>query len=148
MGAFGRLRRAFLRFNTMQIIIDLDAEPMPCPRPRIAPKPFPRAYMPTQYTNWKNAVAGLILDEAKQKNHPVFAGPLAVTLHVRATRPKTSKLQFPKPDADNYAKSILDACTTAGIWMDDSQIVNLEVFKRWHRGGEPRIRIIINEIEQ
>lgn len=131
-------------------IIDLDVEPMPCPRPRVCViKGSGRAYMPTTYTNWKNAVARLIADAMAKQDIQTLEGPLAVTLHIRATKPRTSKLQFPKPDADNYAKSILDAATTAGLWGDDSQVVNLEVFKRWHSGGaEPRVLIKLSRIEQ
>jgi Holliday junction resolvase RusA-like endonuclease len=126
--------------------IDLDIEPMPCPRPRVASKPFARAYMPSQYTNWKDAVARLIEAAREKQQIATLEGPLAVTLNIRATKPRTSKLAYPKPDADNYAKSILDACTDAGLWGDDTQVVNLEVFKRWRVGNESRVRIKISRI--
>jgi Holliday junction resolvase RusA-like endonuclease len=59
-------------------------------------------------------------------------GPLSVDVTVWATKPKTSKLAFPKPDADNYAKTVLDAITKAGnLWLDDTQVVRLVVEKRW-----------------
>lgn len=32
-----------------------------------------------------------------------------------------------KRDLDNYMKSLLDACTHAGLWEDDSQIDQLEI---------------------
>ena len=34
-------------------------------------------------------------------------------------------------DADKIARAILDALTSAGVWRDDSQVVNLEVSKQW-----------------
>lgn len=129
--------------------IDLDVEPMPCPRPRMCViKGSARAYMPAPYTNWKEAVARLIADAMAKQGIHCLEGPLGVTLNIRATKPRTSKLRFPKPDADNYAKSILDAATVAGLWGDDSQVVNLTAYKRWHTGNEPRVRLTINRIEQ
>lgn len=135
---------AFLHFNTMKTIA-LDAEPMPCPRPRVrVAGKFAHAYYPAPYKNWKDAVARLIA--AKREGMVPMQGPLAVTIHVRCTKPRTSKLQYPKPDADNYAKSVLDACTAAGVWEDDSQVVQLTVFKRWaFNVNEPRILIEITE---
>lgn len=127
--------------------IELDVEPMPCPRPRVrVAGKFARAYYPAPYNNWKDAVARLIVE--KRKGRAPLIGPLSVTIRVRCTRPKTSKLQFPKPDSDNYAKSILDACTAAGVWNDDSQVVDLSVFKRWRFNNEPRVVIEITPLPE
>ena len=48
-----------------------------------------------------------------------------------------------KPDADNVAKSVLDACNNV-IFVSDSQIVNLFVAKRY---GEPHVEVLIREAE-
>ena len=48
-----------------------------------------------------------------------------------------------KPDADNVAKSVLDACNNV-IFVSDSQIVNLFVAKRY---GEPHVEVLIRETE-
>ena len=34
-------------------------------------------------------------------------------------------------DADKIARAILDALTSAGVWRDDSQVVDLGVSKQW-----------------
>lgn len=61
-----------------------------------------------------------------------FDGPVSVDLTFLCTRPPTSKLHHPKPDIDNYAKTILDAITkAANIWTDDTQVVHLSAQKRW-----------------
>jgi Holliday junction resolvase RusA-like endonuclease len=55
---------------------------------------------------------------------------LEVQLLCLATKPKTSKLFCPKPDVDNFAKSILDGANGI-LWEDDSQIIDLQVAKAW-----------------
>ena len=53
-------------------------------------------------------------------------------------------LLFPvkKPDADNFAKSALDACNKV-VWVDDAQVVDLHVFKRF--SDQPRLAVKIRE---
>lgn len=41
-----------------------------------------------------------------------------------------------KPDADNLVKTILDAATRAGVWVDDAQVFDLRVRK--FRAAVPR----------
>lgn len=123
---------AFLRFTTMKTYT-LPIEPMPCPRPRVALRgKVPVAYYPSKYNVWRDAVANLLENRSEGE---AFTGPLAVTLHVYATRPKSTILDAPKADVDNYAKALLDACTKAGVWKDDSQVVHLTVRKAWAATG-------------
>jgi Holliday junction resolvase RusA-like endonuclease len=42
---------------------------------------------------------------------------------------------MPKPDVDNYAKGVLDACNGL-LWSDDSLVKTLIVSKRWVKAGE------------
>jgi Holliday junction resolvase RusA-like endonuclease len=48
-----------------------------------------------------------------------------------------------KPDADNYLKTVKDALNGV-IWKDDSQIVDVQVRKRY--SNKPRIEIEIHEL--
>jgi len=57
-------------------------------------------------------------------------GPLAVVIELYVTRPKTTKLDYPKPDIDNYAKAVLDVLNGL-MWEDDSQIISVYVTKQW-----------------
>ena len=63
------------------------------------------------------------------------AAPLAVRVGCYVTRPKTTKLQYPKPDVDNYAKAILDQLNEV-LWEDDKQIIDLSITKQWAKPGE------------
>lgn len=67
---------------------------------------------------------------------PMLDGPLAVQLEVVCTKPKTSVLPHPRQDVDNFAKSVLDALTKAGAWLDDAQVARLTVEKRFAAKGE------------
>lgn len=49
-----------------------------------------------------------------------------------------------KPDADNYAKVILDTITDCGIWVDDGRVWDLRAVKLYHAMGcAPGARIRI-----
>lgn len=58
--------------------------------------------------------------------------PVRLTVEVLVAKPKTTKLYHPKPDADNYAKGLMDAITdTERFWEDDRQVVDLHISKAW-----------------
>lgn len=105
----------------------LDVEPMPSPRPRFRViGKFASAYMPKKY---KDHTAELV-EQLQRISHEPFDGPLSVDLCVFVTKARTSKLLYPKPDIDNYEKTILDAITKAGnVWNDDDQVVQLNSIK-------------------
>lgn len=105
----------------------LDVEPMPSPRPRFRViGKFASAYMPK---NYKDHTAELV-EQLQRISTEKFEGPLSVDLCVFVTKARTSKLLFPKPDIDNYEKTILDAITKAeNIWHDDTQVVQLNSLK-------------------
>lgn len=71
--------------------------------------------------------------------HPL-AGRLAVT--VTAYPPDRRRR-----DLDNLGKALLDACTHAGIWLDDSQIDDLRIV-RGQVAKPALVEIEINEISE
>lgn len=84
---------------------------------------------------------------AEQKPEVPLKGRLGCVVETVVARPKTSKLQEPKPDSDNFAKAPLDAATKAGVWGDDSQVVPLASTKRWAEPGEePGVYLHIGEL--
>ncbi len=76
--------------------------------------------------------------------------PIALTIRVFLTVPKSftawkreaalSGAIRPsgKPDADNFAKAIMDACNGI-VWSDDAQVVDLTVSK--HYAADPRVEV-------
>jgi len=59
---------------------------------------------------------------------------MAVSIELYIKRPKTTELEYPRPDIDNFAKAILDTMN-GKIWGDDSQIISLYVTKEWAEVG-------------
>ena len=121
-----------------------------------------RVYTPTQTADWEHfAAVGLraaYVDACSPEPANYMTGPLGC--EVVAVFPRTAELlrkvkgghKYPtwrlphanKPDADNIAKSVLDAIEKAGIIRDDKQIALLTVGK--HYGmihEEPRVEVRI-----
>lgn len=62
--------------------------------------------------------------------------PVSVCITFLMPRPKTVKRHMPTvpPDIDKLCRAVLDALTDVGVWVDDSQVVNLEATKIYASG--------------
>lgn len=109
---------------------------------------FPRAYTPAKTVKWENIVRTEAA--AVMADRPIITGP--VFLVAKFVRPfpvgmsgKKRLTAYPttKPDLTNYIKAIEDACNGV-VWKDDSQIVNMGVWKEY--GDKPLVDIKISEI--
>jgi Holliday junction resolvase RusA-like endonuclease len=122
-------------------------DPKGQPRPRaFAIHGRARVYDPGTAEGWKSQIA-----VALRPGVPTvpFNGPLLVRLVFVFRRPQSHlrkngdlsrnapRTHLGRPDADNCAKAVLDACTTLRIWRDDAQIVDLHVAKCYAEPGEP-----------
>ena len=97
--------------------LHLGLNPKPASRPRVGRW---GTYYSKTYKQWMEDAAKLI------PVPPVpLEGPLSVNVLVQVEKPRTSKLDHPKPDIDNYIKAILDALTKAQYWQDDHQVIQL-----------------------
>jgi crossover junction endodeoxyribonuclease RusA len=80
---------------------------------------------------WRDAV---ILAARKEMNgKPPMEGPVMVTLDFVLERPKSVKRALPSgpPDLDKLIRSTFDSMTMAGIWKDDSQVVDVWATKKY-----------------
>ncbi|QDP60616.1 MAG: hypothetical protein Unbinned767contig1000_41 [Prokaryotic dsDNA virus sp.] len=107
----------------------LDINPVPAARPKLARRG--RVYYPKTYSDFRSQVKHLVPGACMSAGIGApLRGPLLVSVAVAAQRPKTTKLDFPKPDVDNYAKAVLDSLN-GWVWEDDQQIVGLVITKEW-----------------
>ena len=95
---------------------------------------------------WRKHVTETLTQQHKGKQ---LLGALAVRITVKFARPKTvtRKNVTVKPDVDKLARAILDSGTDAGIWKDDSQIIDLRITKDYTTYAS-QVQVAIWEIEE
>ena len=94
-----------------------------------------RTYQPKHVVAYK-ALVSVVVSTARGRRS--FAGPVSVVLvlvmpRTGATMTRSSPTgRIPhdvKPDVDNLTKALLDGITSGGAWVDDAQVVHLDVTK-------------------
>lgn len=113
---------------------------------------FFHTYTPTKTRKAENAIG---TEALKHRPAQPLPGPLEVHIDVFRARPKSMTKRerltllhpITKPDADNYAKLILDALNGI-MWLDDAQVVDLRVRKFYDDTPRCEVRIIEIEPEQ
>lgn len=87
---------------------------------------------------WRADIRGTI---GRHHAGPPLTGAVEVKLSFVLPRPvSTPKRRTPpaskRPDLDKLVRAVLDAITSAGVWVDDSQVVDLRATKRLAKIGE------------
>jgi Holliday junction resolvase RusA-like endonuclease len=110
-----------------------EVEPVAASRPRIrvVGKGQTMAYYVGKYKDFKENVAPDIVKLCVAK-HFDKGTPLCVWVSFCPKKPKTSKLDYPNPDIDNYLKAIFDVLN-GELWHDDKQIVEVHANKEWSK---------------
>lgn len=80
---------------------------------------------------YRKAVADQVLIQRGAKH---YAGKLRV--NIEAFRPDNRRR-----DLDNLLKAVLDGCTHAGVWEDDSNIVDLRIYWADTVGGMLKVKV-------
>lgn len=86
-------------------------------------------------------VATLLITEAKLLSSVVF--PIKSRLSVTMILNEKDKR---RRDIDNSSKSLFDACTKNGIWLDDSQVDELIIKRGVINKENPNVFVIISEL--
>jgi crossover junction endodeoxyribonuclease RusA len=81
--------------------------------------------------SYRKAVADQVLVQRGAKH---YAGKLRVV--IEAYRPDNRRR-----DLDNLLKAVLDGCTHAGVWEDDSNIVDLRIYWADTVGGMLKVKV-------
>jgi len=111
--------------------------PIAASRPRISKY---GAYFTGPYKKFRSECSEVVYD-VLGTDFKLIEGPIIVDVELFITRPKRTKLDYPKADIDNFAKSILDVLNNK-LWIDDSQIHQLHVTKQWAKLDEPGYFIV------
>ena len=135
----------------------IEGKPVPQGRPRaVRMGAGVRMYDPPKSKAYKQMVFAKVRSYMKINGIQTITEPLAVHLNFYFTPPKSyskkriqaieakEELLTKKPDLDNLAKSILDACNNL-LFEDDSQIVGLTIGK--HYGHEDYVDVKVQIIE-
>lgn len=120
----------------MKIHIDMD--PVAKGRPRMTRSGH--AYTPQKTRDAEARIKEML--EFSLNNMPPLEGPLYVKIDCTFKKPKSNKTthHIQKPDAENISKLVNDAMNGL-VYFDDSQIVHLEVTKKWGDCGGIDIRV-------
>ena len=81
--------------------------------------------------SYRKAVADQVLIQRGAKH---YTGKLRV--QIEAFRPDNRQR-----DLDNLLKAVLDGCTHAGVWEDDSNIVDLRIYWAESIGGMLKVKV-------
>ncbi len=91
----------------------------------------PRVLISEEGRNYRKAVAQSFM---VQRIGSVGTARCAVDIEVR-------KPDNRRRDVDNLPKAILDSLTHAGLWVDDSQIDDLRIWRSDRKGGVVIVRV-------
>jgi Holliday junction resolvase RusA-like endonuclease len=112
-----------------------------------------RVYTPAATAKYAKRVSQAAVDA--MAGEPPITGPVEMIMHVRLPIPaswakakRASAEQggtrpIGKPDADNFAKNIMDACNGI-LWLDDAQVVDLRCVKYY--AAEPCVSVEVAAI--
>jgi hypothetical protein len=92
---------------------------------------------------WRETVRVACLESKNSQDK--FDAPVKVVLVFALRKPKNPKHKTrpaSRPDLDKLVRAIFDSVTSAGIWEDDSLVVDLQASKEW-ADGEPFVKLEI-----
>jgi len=103
--------------------VRLEVNPVPASRPRVSKW---GTYYGKRHQAMRSEAVALLSSMREQGFLPAkpMSGSLRVWVAFAVKRPKTSKLNTPRGDIDNYLKILLDCCNGI-VWEDDIQIENI-----------------------
>jgi len=140
---------------TFMIEFTVDAAPVAKGRPRFSGRGgFVRTYTPKATTDWEVLVkqaATRAMGSSKPLEGAVrlsirFWLPIPASWSKKRSEAAKQGLEhhIKKPDVDNFAKAVMDACNEV-LYMDDSQVIDLHTSKYY--SDWPRVEITMLEAD-
>lgn len=105
-----------------------------------------RSVTPEKTASYENLVKLCFLQK-RPVPFSIITGPVKVTITAFYRKAKTNKMSTPmiKPDADNICKVVLDSLNGVA-YLDDKQVINTNISKRWADGDNEKLSVIIQSI--
>ena len=105
-----------------------------------------RVYDPGTAQEWKLAIMATLAPLMREREP--LTGAVEISMKFFMPRPKgcTAKWHTKKPDADNLAKVVMDACTAMSVWSDDAVVASLWAQKLYEMDYGPGVVILVDEI--
>lgn len=130
----------------------IKAEPIAQGRPRLTTiHGQARAFDPKKSKDWKSFIKDVAEKAMYDAGHErPFEGPVLARMrfgfelaksHHRKRTPKKRQWHTKRPDIDNLAKAIFDACESV-VFMNDTQIVRIVADKIICEQGEPPFVVV------
>ena len=97
---------------------------------------------------WRKAVAEAVQQAmTDSEDFSKFDSAVRVDAVFYMRKPRTVTRQYPQtpPDIDKVCRSLLDAVTKGGVWVDDALVVELHAVKTW-AVNEPGVIVTITKI--
>ena len=130
----------------------IDGEPVAKGRPRFTRQGH--TYTPKKTADYEKKIKKELKEQGAEPYEKGVPLKVEVTFYKGHLKSWTKKQVFQaedgsllpvkRPDLDNYVKAILDGANEI-LWHDDSQIVDLLLYKRYDK--TPRVEIKVNEIK-
>jgi len=133
----------------MEIVLEVEGQPVPQPRPRFSSRGGGRAYTKADHPIHAYRQAIGLVARASGKTMPRVATVLSIEAvferpksHWRKHDLSPKAPLWPNADGDNIQKGVADALTDAGFWQDDDQLVDWHCRKRFAARNENARTII------
>ena len=97
---------------------------------------------------WREHMTQMLQLKQLEETQP-FTTAVNVALTFWLERPKSVKRQYPTGtyDIDKLTRAVLDSVTKAGVWRDDSDVVDLTVRKTYADNHAPGVLITITPFD-
>jgi Holliday junction resolvase RusA-like endonuclease len=128
----------------MRLTINID--PVPASRPRTVKigrgkKARTMSYYKQPYKGFKAKAEGAVKAALPAGHKLIDLKRMIVRVLVTVQKPKTSELDDPMPDVDNYLKAVFDACNGV-VWIDDRWVKRAVIEKQWGKKGRIDMEIV------
>lgn len=118
--------------------IEIPITAVPASRPRVTRW---GVYFGKNYTRFKKEAKEIIPKILKESGvTKPLTQPLEIKFVFEIKKPRTSKLDFPRGDVDNYVKAIQDSLN-GFLYEDDKQIIKLTAEKTWSKEDKECIQM-------